>query len=317
MAAEYNPVVHPHHRRGPLESAEEKSESRLAMGLSLAVGFLMLAGKAGAWWITGSAAILSDAIESVIHVAAVAFAAFSLWLSQRPASDRHPYGYERISFFSAGAEGALIIVAAAAIIAAAADKWIHGIQLEELGLGTAIVASAGALNAGLGLYLVRLGKRRRSLILEANGKHVLTDSWTSLGVLLGLGLVMTTGWKPFDPICAVLVALNILWSGGGLVYRSALGLLDYADPDVATDLTVKLNRLAAEHGIQWHNLRFRATGKRTIAEVHLLFRSTVPIGEAHELATIIERRLETEFATPLEVITHLESEEDHELRHGR
>jgi cation diffusion facilitator family transporter len=286
------------------------------MGLSFAVGFLMLVGKVGAWWITGSAAILSDAIESVIHVAAVTFAAFSLWLSQRPASERHPYGYERIAFFSAGAEGALIIVAAAAIITAAAEKWIRGIELESLGVGTAIVAGAGALNAVLGLYLVRLGKLGNSIILEANGKHVLTDSWTSVGVLAGLGMVMWTGWKPFDPICAIGVALNILWSGGNLVYRSALGLLDYADPGVASELTVKLNRLAHEHGISWHNLRFRATGKRTIAEVHLLFPASRPIGEAHQTATLIEEQLESEFGAPLEVITHLEAEEDHDLRHA-
>lgn len=287
------------------------------MGLSFVVGFFMLVGKVGAWWITGSSAILSDAIESVIHLAAVTFAAFSLWLSQRPASDRHPYGYERIAFFSAGAEGALIIVAAVAIIYAAVDKWIHGIELASLGMGTAIVAGAGLLNAILGFYLVHLGRRNRSIILEANGKHVLTDSWTSLGVLGGLGLVMWTGWKPFDPICAIAVALNIVWSGGNLVYRSALGLLDYADPGVSTDLTVKLNRLAQEHGITWHNLRFRATGKRTIAEVHLLFPAARPIGEAHQIATLIEEQLENDFGSPLEVITHLEPEEDHDLRHSR
>ncbi|NWF84975.1 MAG: cation transporter [Bryobacteraceae bacterium] len=309
--------MHPHHQPAVLESVKERTESRHAMALSLATGAAMLLAKVGAWWITGSSAILSDAIESVIHVAAVAFAAFSLWLSVRPASEKHPYGYERIAFFSAGAEGALIIVAAAAIIAAAVEKWIHGIQLEALGLGTAIVAAAGALNAGLGFYLVRLGRRSNSIILEANGKHVLTDSWTSLGVLVGLGMVMATGWRPFDPICAIAVALNILWSGGGLVYRSALGLLDYADPEVASALTAKLNGLAAEHGVQWHNLRFRGTGKRTIAEVHLLFPASLPIGEAHEKATWIERRLESEFGSPLEVITHLESEEDHEIRHGR
>lgn len=300
-----------------METGAAQSESRLAMGLSFVVGFFMLVGKVGAWWITGSSAILSDAIESVIHLAAVTFAAFSLWLSQRPASDRHPYGYERIAFFSAGAEGALIIVAAVAIIYAAVDKWIHGIELASLGMGTAIVAGAGLLNAILGFYLVHLGRRNRSIILEANGKHVLTDSWTSLGVLGGLGLVMWTGWKPFDPICAIAVALNIVWSGGNLVYRSALGLLDYADPGVSTDLTVKLNRLAQEHGITWHNLRFRATGKRTIAEVHLLFPAARPIGEAHQIATLIEEQLENDFGSPLEVITHLEPEEDHDLRHSR
>src|SRR5262245_16453566 len=175
------------------------------MKLSFAVGFLMLAIKTSAFWITGSAAILSDALESVIHVAAVGFASWSLLLSQRPADKNHPYGHEKVSFFSAGVEGALIGVAALAIIFEAIAKWLGGLHVERLGFGTAMVALAGVINAALGAWLVWQGKRHGSLILEANGRHVLTDSWTSLGVVAGLVAAIFTGWLPFDPIVAILV----------------------------------------------------------------------------------------------------------------
>ena len=195
-------------------SKQEIKQLRFAMRLSLVVGVLMLVAKSYAYFITGSTAILSDAAESVVHVAAVAFAVFSLWLSLRPADPSHPYGHDKISFFSAGVEGMLIVLAAVYIIYEAVSKWIAGLQLENLGRGTMYVGAAALINLGLGLYLVRQGHRHRSLILVANGKHVLTDSWTSLGVIVGLLLVARTGWLPFDPILAILVAVNILWSGG-------------------------------------------------------------------------------------------------------
>ena len=193
---------------------QSQRDLRFAMRMSLAIGVLMLVGKTSAYLITGSAAILSDAAESIIHVIAVGFAAYSLWLSVKPADQRFHYGYERITFFSAGFEGAMIILAAIAIIAAAIQKWLSGLQIDRLGLGTLVVLAAAIINALLGWYLVRTGRRNNSLILEANGKHVLTDSWTSFGVVFGLGLVMLTGWKPLDPLIAIAVALNILWSGG-------------------------------------------------------------------------------------------------------
>ncbi len=200
---------------------DRNTETAIAMRWSLSVGVLMLIGKTAAWYVTGSAAILSDALESIVHVAAVAFAAFSLWLSTRPANQEYLYGYERISYFSAGFEGSMIVLAAVSIIVAAIQKWLTGLELERLGLGTLLVAAAGLLNLGLGLYLVRTGKRAHSLILEANGKHVLTDSWTSFGVVGGLLIVIWTGWKPFDPLIAIAVALHILWSGAKLLWRSA------------------------------------------------------------------------------------------------
>jgi cation diffusion facilitator family transporter len=287
------------------------------MRLSLLVGFGMLAGKVLAYSLTGSAAILSDAAESVVHVVAVAFAAFSLRLSGRPPDARFPYGYERVSFFSAGFEGALIMLAAGTIITVSVQKWLHGLALERLGPGTLLVAAAGLVNAVLGLYLVRSGRRTGSLILEANGRHVLTDSWTSVGVVGGLLLVMWTEWKPFDPILAIGVAMNILWSGVGLVRRSITGLMDYSDPRLERQLEDALDVLTRELGVRYHALRFRYTGHRVLAEVHLLFPYDTPVGLAHAAATRIEEELPRRVPFDLEVVTHLEALEDHARVHHR
>lgn len=294
----------------------EADDAWFAMRLSLIVGVLMLVGKVGAYWITGSSAILSDAAESVIHVVAVAFAAFSLHLSRKPAAPRFLYGYERIAFLSAGFEGAMIVIAAIAIIVAAVEKWLAGLQLANLGSGSLLVLGAAVLNAGLGWYLVHTGRRLNSIILEANGKHVLTDSWTSFGVVVGLLLVIGTHWKPFDPLIAIAVALNILWSGGKLMWRAAQGLLDYSDPEVGHQIREKLDTLCAELNVKYHGVRFRATGYRQLVEVHLLFPREMALGEAHSVATTIEERLAAELSTPTEVITHLEAEEDHATVHS-
>ncbi len=289
----------------------ELREARFAMRLSLIVGLAMLIGKTTAYFMTHSAAIFSDAAESVIHVIAVGFATFSLRLSTKSASPQFLYGYERITFFSAGFEGAMIVVAAIAIFFESIRRWIAGLQLEHLGTGASLVLMAGILNAGLGYYLLRTGRRTHSLILEANGKHVLTDSWTSFGVVGGLGLVLLTHWKPFDPLVAIAVAANILWSGGRLVWRSAVGLMDFSDPKAGRKIRDKLDAICSELAIQYHGVRFRTTGYRQIIEVHLLFPRLTPVSEAHRLATIQEERLPAELGMPAEVTTHLESLEDH------
>jgi cation diffusion facilitator family transporter len=289
----------------------ELRDARVAMRLSLIIGLVMLVGKTTAYFMTHSAAIFSDAAESVVHVVAVGFAAFSLRLSAKPASSQFLYGYERISFFSAGFEGAMIVVAAIAILYESIRKWIAGLQLEHLGAGALLVLIAGILNAGLGYYLLRTGRRANSLILEADGKHVLTDSWTSFGVVGGLGLVLLTRWKPFDPLVAIAVAANILWSGGHLVWHSAVGLLDYSDPKAGRKIRDKLDALCSELNIQYHGVRFRTTGYRQIIDVHLLFPRLTSVSEAHRLATILEERLPADLGTPAEVITHLECLEDH------
>jgi len=295
---------------------QELRDAAFAMRLSLIFGLAMLIGKTTVYFMTHSAAIFSDAAESVVHVVAVGFAAFSLRLSTKSASPQFLYGYERITFFSAGFEGAMIVVAAIAILYESIRKWMAGLQLEHLGTGALLILVAGMANAGLGYYLLRTGRRTNSLILEADGKHVLTDSWTSFGVVGGLGLVLLTHWKPFDPIVAIGVAANILWSGGHLVWNSAVGLLDYSDPEAGRKIREKLDTICSELTIQYHGVRFRTTGYRQIIEVHLLFPRVTSVSDAHRLATTLEERLPSELGIPAEITTHLECLEDHaEVHH--
>lgn len=303
---------------------EEAGRRRLrqAMRLSLVVGVLMLVMKVGAYMLTGSAAILSDAAESVVHVAAVAFASYSLWLAYRPADATHLYGHAKISFFSAGFEGAMIMLAALYIIYESINKWMGGLQLENLGLGTGLTALAALINGLLGGYLVWLGRRNSSLILEANGKHVLTDCWTSVGVLLGLGLTLITGWLPWDPIFAIAVAVNILVSGFGLIRRSVGGLMDAVDPEIDRTLSAILDQETERRGIGYHGLRHRNMGRAHWVELHLLFPGRTTVRQAHATATQIEAHLEQAMDSATYVTTHLEAEEDHgevhtETEHGR
>lgn len=292
-------------------------EQRIAITLSLAIGFLMLGGKMYAYLITGSAAILSDAAESVVHVFAVTFAAFSLFYSQRPPDKLHPYGHEKIGFFSAGMEGFLIIVAAVYIIYEAVSKWISGLFIENISTGTLFVAGAALINAGLGGYLIWQGKRHGSLILVANGKHVLTDSWTSLGVIIGLLLVLWTGWLPFDPILAILVAANILWSGAKLIRQSVGGLMDEGDPDLETLILETLNAEVEKRGVRYHELRYRYSGTSIWVEFHLLFNGSTPIEDAHEIACEIEAAVKKILPVPVNIISHLEPVERHDEAHER
>ncbi|MFV1968088.1 MAG: cation diffusion facilitator family transporter [Pirellulaceae bacterium] len=287
-----------------------------AMTLSLTAGVAMLLIKAAAFLLTGSSAILGDAAESVVHVAAVAFAFYSLRLSRKPADKDHLYGHAKISFFSAGFEGAMIVLAALYILYEAIRRWAGGLELDNLGLGAALVLLAGLVNGALGWYLVRVGRRRGSIILIANGKHVLTDCWTSLGVIVGLSLALITGWLPWDPIAAILVALNILCSGLGLIRQSVGGLMDAADPELHQTITALLEHKSHEYEIQYHDLRHRSLGDTYWVEVHLLFQESMPIGEAHRIATVIENAVAAELPKRGYVSTHLEAIEDHQQVHS-
>ncbi len=299
----------------PKQPAQSRKELRFAMNLSLGTGVVMLVLKWGAFAVTGSSAILSDAAESVVHIIAVCFAAYSLRLTDKPADEDHPYGHAKISFFSAGFEGAMIVVAALYIIYTAVARWLGGLTLENLGWGTGLTALASAINGALGGYLLWLGRKRRSLILEANGKHVLTDVWTSLGVVLALVLTYFTGWLPWDPICAILLALNILWSGYGLMRQSLGGLMDTADPAVNKRLTALLREQTAKHGIEFHGLRHRNTGDRYWVEVHLLFPEACSLSEAHAIATEIEEVVGRGVEPGAHVTTHLEPADGHDEAH--
>lgn len=286
-----------------------------AMRLSLAVGFLMLVLKVGAYVLTGSAAILGDAAESVVHVAAVMFATFSLGYVHKPADDDHPYGHSKIAFFSAGIEGALIVVAALFIIYESVRRWILHLPPAHLDEGLALTALTIAINAALGFYLVRTGRRAGSLILESNGKHVLTDVWTSLGAIIGLGLVALTGWHGWDPLCGLAMAANIIWTGYGLMRQSVGGLMDTADPQLNAALDAALRRETEKHGLKFHALRHRDAGEMHYVEVHLLFDDDILLRDAHCTATEIERAVQGSVNRPVLITTHLECLGDHDKLH--
>jgi cation diffusion facilitator family transporter len=286
-----------------------------AIILSLVVGIGMLVMKVTAYVITGSAAIFSDAAESVVHNVGVLFALFSLVYSRRPADKTHLYGHEKIGFFSAGFEGALIALAACVILYAAVRKWLTGLRIEHLDTGILFTVAATVINGLLGFFLIWRGRKYNSLIIEANGKHVLTDGWTSLGVIVGLVLARVTGWLPFDPICAILVGLNILWTGGDLVRRSFGGLMDKADPEIDRQVRAALDAETAKLGLSYHELKHRTAGNTTWVEVHLLFPGHTQLRQAHEQATQVERAVEAACAQAVRVTTHLEAVEDHEQVH--
>lgn len=300
-----------------VHSSDSIAKQKFAIILSLVIGFVMLIGKSYAYYITGSAAILSDAAESVIHIFAVSFAAFSLWVSLKPADENHPYGHEKISFFSAGMEGTLIAIAAFFIIYESIRKWLGGLQIENLEAGTMYTTAASLINAALGGYLVWQGKRQRSIILIANGKHVLTDSWTSFAVIFGLLLVLWTGWLPFDPIIAIGAALNILWSGGKLIRQSVGGLMDESDPALELNIRKTLDEQTQKRGLWYHELRYRHSGTSIWVEFHLLFPKGSLIEEAHWKATEVEAAIQSALPFSVNILTHLEPREEHDEIHQK
>lgn len=285
------------------------------MRLSLAVGFLMLVGKTYAYLITHSAAIFSDAAESVVHVFAVSFAAYSLWLSHQPPDASHPYGHEKIGFFSVGMEGALIVIAALGIMYEAFSGWIAGLHLRNITAGTFAISLAAIINAALGTYLVARGKKHGSLILMANGKHVLTDSWTSFGIVVGLLLTMGTGWLALDPLIAIGVAGIILRTGWTLIRKSVGGLMDEGDIRLEQQIREILDREMNKRGLQYHELRYRNSGTSLWVEFHLLLPKDLSLEEAHRNATEIEQEVKTTLPAPVHILTHLEPAEVHDQAH--
>ena len=296
-------------------SQTEASSARRAMAWSVAVGVIMLFLKVGGYYVTHSAAILSDAAESVVHLVAVAFAAYSLRLSFKPADESHRYGHAKISFFSAGLEGGMILVAAAYIYVESIHKLLHATPTQNLGLGALLIAAAAVINGVLGYYLIHVGKRTHSLILEANGKHTLTDCWTSVAVLASLALTHLTKYQPIDPIIGILMATNILLTGLKLIRSGFSGLMDASDPETQTKILAVLDREAASHSITYHNLRHRNMGDSYWIDVHLVFPPGVLLSDAHRIATAIETRLETTIEPSAHVTTHLESALDHDVLH--
>lgn len=288
----------------------------VAMRLSLLTAVLMLVGKLGAWFITGSTAILSDAAESVVHIFATGVAALSLWYARQPADQNHPYGHGKIAYFSVGFEGAFILVAAVYIVYEGARALILGPELQQLDLGLLITLSLALVNAALGFFLVYQGNRHNAMILVANGKHVLTDMWTSVGVVVGVGLVWATDLLWLDPVVAIIVGLNILYTAAGLIYRGVHGLLDAADPHQTRELVARLDQAKADGEIiDFHQLRYRRSDNVMWIEVHVLMPEQMAVRDAHARISRVEEALRALFPeSRVHVTTHMEPD-PHELAH--
>lgn len=286
----------------------------LLMNASLGLGIAMLAVKWGAYLVTGSVAVLSDALESVVHSVAVLLAWYALRVSFRPPDSEHPFGHSKAAYFSAGVEGGLILVAAVVIIAAAVEKLLTGATLQQLTLGIVLTAAAAAANLVLGILLVREGKRSHSMVLVANGKHLLTDVWTSAGTIAGLFLVQLTGWTQADPLVALLIGAHVLREGGRLIWRAVHGLMDRTNPVLEQQARQALERFCAEHGLSYHRFRLREAGAQVHIDFHLQFANGTPIERAHELATAAERQIAEVLPVRADIVTHLEGE-DHPPQH--
>ena len=300
----------------PLTTEQRHSRDRIAIRLSFLAGLGMLAGKWVAYSLTGSSAILSDAAESIVHILGVGMAAYSVWLSHRPPDEGHPYGHDKVTYFSAGAEGFLILLAAAYIMYEAVTMLLGEMDLRNLDSGVGIIALASVVNLVLGLFLVRSGRKTGSLILVANGQHVLTDSWTSFGVVAGLGLALLTGWYILDPIVALIVATNIVWTGFKLVRQSVAGLMDASDPELYATVRRTLDTETAARSLRFHEMRARKSGSTVWVEFHLLFPPATTLEAAHHHATEIEQALSKALPPPVKVLSHLETIEEHDLAHG-
>jgi len=283
----------------------EDTRARLRAGLiSLAVSLVLLAAKYWAYRLTGSTAILSDALESIVNVLAALFALGGLVFAGRPADRNHPYGHGKIEFFSAAFEGGLIAFAALVILYEVAQTFLRGADLREIDTGIAIVLAAGLVNLALGVFLLRTGRRHGSLTLVADGLHVLSDFWTSAGIVVGLLLVRFTGLPWLDPLAAGLVALNLLWTGFRLVRHAAGGLLDEEDTALLNRLLEVLRGHVGQGVIRVHHLRAIRAGRFNHVDAHLVVPEFWTVDQAHELAEDLSRQVIREVGVEGELVFH-------------
>ncbi|MFT4200829.1 cation diffusion facilitator family transporter [Gordonia sp. (in: high G+C Gram-positive bacteria)] len=277
--------------------------------LSIATAVATIALKMGAWLMTGSVGLLSDAAESVVNLVAAIVALIALGVAARPADDNHNFGHAKAEYFSAGVEGAMIFVAAVVIVYAAVERLLHPQPLESLGIGVAVSVVAAALNGAVAVVLIRAGRRYRSITLTADGRHLMTDLMTTIGVIAGIVLVALTGWERLDPIIAIAVAVNILFVGYRLIVESTSGLMDVAlpDEDVARFFSVLDEFRSPE--VAFHDVRTRTSGHLRFLQLHMLVPGEWSVQRGHDLVEEVEQRLHEE-VEDLVVTVHLEPIED-------
>jgi cation diffusion facilitator family transporter len=277
--------------------------------LSIAAAVATIGLKSWAWWLTGSVGLLSDAMESVVNLVAALMALGMLTLAARPPDDEHHYGHGKAEYFSSGLEGALILVAACGIAMAAYDRLLHPQPLQALGLGLGVSVLAALVNFAVAMVLLKAGRRHGSIVLEADAQHLLTDVWTSAGVLLALGAVALTGWQRLDPIIAFGVALNIVWSGFMLMRRSTAGLLDATLP---AEENARIDDILDGYrcqGYEFHDLRTRQSGADRFMTVHVLVPGAMTVKAGHDLLERIEADIRAGVGE-ITVVTHLEPLDD-------
>ena len=289
--------------------------SQKAIKISLMVSFLAFALKVGGFILTGSNSVLSDALESFVHLFAVSFSTYGVYLSIKPPDDDHHYGHERIGFFTVGIEGMLILVAGLVIIYQSASNLLGGAVLLNLDYGVALILLSALVNLVLGRYLTKVGREENNMILIGNGRHTLTDVWTSGGVVVTLLLIRFTGFMVLDALVALAVASYIMYEGVKLVRYSLKGLMDSRDPEKDKVIKEILANDLPENIISTHNLRHRTTGQTTWIEFHALFGKDIKLQKAHDEATVLEHRIMKAIKGDAVVTIHLEPAETHSQSH--
>jgi cation diffusion facilitator family transporter len=278
--------------------------------LAIAAAVATITLKFAAYLLTGSVGLFSDALESCVNLVAAVIALFMITLAEKPADEEHAFGHYKAEYFSSAIEGGLIVLAAFSIIWSAIPRIIHPQPLENIGVGLLVAVGASGINLLVGLILIKNGQKNNSITLEADGKHLMTDVYTSVGVLLGIGLVKLSGWLVLDGIVAVAVALNILWTGYQLMRSSARGLLDTAIPaDEREKVTEALESLKLEN-LDYHSLMTRQAGQRKFIAVHILMPGKMTVQEGHNKLEKVEGDIRELFDSPVTVFTHLEPIED-------
>jgi len=277
--------------------------------LSIAAALVTIGLKTSAYLITGSVGLLSDAVESLVNLVGGVLALAMLTIAARPADEDHAYGHSKAEYFSSGVEGTLILIAAASIAVAGVQRLLDPRPLEQVGLGLGVTALAALVNFGVALLLLRAGQRANSITLEANAHHLLTDVWTSVGVIVGVGAVAVTGWVRLDPILALLVAANIVRTGTVIVHRSISGLMDTALPAPQRRLIDQVLETYRRQGVEFHATRTRQSGARRFVSTHVLVPGDWTVQKGHELVDRIEADIRAALPEAT-VFTHLESLDD-------
>ena len=277
--------------------------------MSIITSLFTIVVKFAAYFLTGSVGLLSDALESFVNLAAALVALATLSYAHSGADEDHNFGHEKAEYFSSGIEGALIFVAAGAIVYSAVPRLLAPQPIEQVGLGLALSVVAACANLLCGWFLLEGARDHRSITLEADAHHLLTDVWTTAGVIVGVGLVVVTGWLILDPLIAIAVAIHILWTGYRLMRRSFDGLMDRAIPRAERDEIVQVLEQVKTLGGDFHRLRTRAAGKVSFVDVHVLVPGAMSVHDGHDLLEKIEKEIRDR-VPHVEVLTHLESVED-------